>query len=668
MTRILSLFLMFIALPLAFLAQSTSPNSPNQKKDRFLIEEADVRIFDKGEFYFNELNYNLALQEYKKLEVRFPDEPVLLFRIGVCYINSNGDKSKSLAYLNRLDKNKFKKTDLIYYLGRASHLNYKFDEAIAYYTEFMNSKRGLEKQKQVAHLIENCQFGKELYAHPGNAKIVNLGPPVNTENSEYAPSVSSDESTLIFTYTGPLCQGGLQSEPGVPNDTGQYFEDIFESHRDSSGHWSAPQPVEGINTNGPDAVISLSNDGQKLFVFKNSPGDVGDIYMSRLEGAHWTEPERLRGDVNSPAWEGSASLSSDEHTLYFSSERPGGFGGRDIYSAILQADGSWGQVKNLGPKINTEYNDDSPIIHPDGVSLYFNSEGHNSMGGNDIFISVLVDDSVWLDPVNLGYPINTPDDDDYFYPATDGNHGYYSSGKEGGLGQQDIYIVEGLGRKTRLVMVKGLVLVDDKPVDGTITVMNERKGTEQIFHSNSATGKYLMNLKPGNDFKIKFKVNGFDEQVKNLSTMKVDSFLESTIDVQFYTDAYKARLKRMQDSLKLKKDTLKGQEGNMTLAEMIAKFGDKKIEDLDFRVQVGAFNLPDNFNYTALLKMGKVQKNKSEDGITRFTIGHKKTLNEVYDLKKRVVKAGIKDSFVTAVYKGKRMLLKDLLVQHVFDN
>jgi Tol biopolymer transport system component len=668
MTRILSLFLMFIVLPLAFLAQSTSPNSPNQKKDRFLIEEADVRIFDKGEFYFNELNYNLALQEYKKLEVRFPDEPVLLFRIGVCYINSNGDKSKSLAYLNRLDKNKFKKTDLIYYLGRASHLNYKFDEAIVYYTEFMNSKRGLEKQKQVAHLIENCQFGKELYAHPGNAKIVNLGPPVNTENSEYAPSVSSDESTLIFTYTGPLCQGGLQSEPGVPNDTGQYFEDIFESHRDSSGHWSAPQPVEGINTNGPDAAISLSNDGQKLFVFKNSPGDVGDIYMSRLEGAHWTEPERLRGDVNSPAWEGSASLSSDEHTLYFSSERPGGFGGRDIYSAILQADGSWGQVKNLGPKINTEYNDDSPIIHPDGVSLYFNSEGHNSMGGNDIFISVLVDDSVWLDPVNLGYPINTPDDDDYFYPATDGNHGYYSSGKEGGLGQQDIYIVEGLGRKTRLVMVKGLVLVDDKPVDGTITVMNERKGTEQIFHSNSATGKYLMNLKPGNDFKIKFKINGFDEQVKNLSTMKVDSFLESTIDVQFYTDAYKARLKRMQDSLKLKKDTLKGQEGNMTLAEMIAKFGDKKIEDLDFRVQVGAFNLPDNFNYTALLKMGKVQKNKSEDGITRFTIGHKKTLNEVYDLKKRVVKAGIKDSFVTAVYKGKRMLLKDLLVQHVFDN
>jgi hypothetical protein len=667
MTRTLTYIFLFIALPLTFLAQSTTPNSPKPKTDRFLIEEADVRIFEKGEFYYNEQNFNLALQEYKKLEERFPDEPVLLFRIGVCYVNSNGDKSRSLAYLNRLDKKKFKKTDLIFYLGRASHLNYKFDEAIAYYTEFMNSKRGLEKHKQIAHLIENCLYGKELYAHPGTAKIVNLGAPVNTENSEYAPSVSSDESTLIFTYTGPLCQGGLQTEPGVPNENGQYFEDIYESHRDSSGHWSAPQPVEGINTNGPDAAISLSNDGQKLFVFKNSPGDVGDIYMSRLEGSRWTEPERLRGDVNTEAWEGSASLSSDEHTLFFSSERPGGFGGRDIYSAILQADGSWGQVKNLGPKINSEYNDDSPVIHPDGVSLYFNSEGHNSMGGNDIFLSVLVDDSVWLDPINLGYPINTPDDDVYFYPATDGNHGYYSSGKEGGLGQQDIYIVEGLGRKTRLVMVKGVVLIDDKPVEATISVLNDRKASEQTFHSNSATGKYLMNLKPGNDFKIKFKVNGFDEQVKNLSTMKVDSFLESTIDVQFYSEAYKARLKRMQDSLKLKKDTVRGREGSMTLAEMMAKFGDKKMEGLEFRVQVGAFNLPDNFNYTALLKQGKVQKNKSEDGITRFTIGHKNTLNEVYDLKKRVVKAGIKDGFVTAVYKGKRMLLKDLILQHVFE-
>ncbi|HEV7232045.1 MAG TPA: hypothetical protein VGO45_11985 [Bacteroidia bacterium] len=667
MKRILTLLLV-LAMPILSSSQNSSSSPKPKKKVRFLSQEADQKAFEKAEYYFGEQNYVLALQEYKKLEERFPDEPVILFRIGVCYINSNGDKSRSLTYLDRLDKSKFKNTDLIFYLGRANHLNYKFDEAIVYYNEFLQSKRGQPKKAQLEHLLENCLYGKELYAHPCSAKIINMGSPVNTENSEYGPSVSSDESTLIYTYTGPLCKGGLQTEPGVANETGQYFEDIFQSHRDSLGHWTTPEPIESINTDGPDAAISLSNDGQKLLVFKNSPGDIGDIYMSRLEGTHWTEPERLRGDVNTEGWEGSASLSADEHMLYFSSERPGGFGGRDIYSAMLQADGSWGNVKNLGPKINTPYNDDSPIIHPDGVSLYFNSEGHNSMGGNDIFVAVLVDDSVWLDPINLGYPINTPDDDVYFFPASDGNHGYYSSGKEGGLGQQDIYVVEGLGRKTRLVMLKGVVSIDDKPVESTITVSNERSHSDQIFHSNSASGKYLINLRPGGDFKIKFKVNGFDEQVKNLSTMKVDSFIESAIDVPFYTEAYKARLKRMQDSLKLLKDTAKAGHPGMTLAEMISRYGDKKIEGLEFRVQIGAFSLADNFNYSALFKLGKVQKNRGEDGITRFTIGHKSTLNEVYDLKKKVIEGGIKDAFVTAVFKGKRMLLKDLLLQDVYEN
>jgi tetratricopeptide (TPR) repeat protein len=658
---LLAILFLAIALPLGLLAQDAAqPVKKKGKKKRFLQVETDRKIFERAEFYYDEHHYALALSEYKKLEEVYPDEGVLLFRIGVCYVNSSGDKSRSLEYLERLDKKKFKKTDLIFYLGRANHLNYKFDEAIVLYNQYLNTKKGQLKKDVIAHLIENCVNGKELYAHPVSAKIVNLGPPVNTVNSEYVPTVSSDESTLIFTYSGPKCKGGLQSEPGVPNEAGQYFEDIFQSHRDSLGHWTEPEPINEINTDGPDAAISLSNDGQKLLVFKNSPGDVGDIYMSKLEGTRWTEPEKLKGDVNTEVWEGSASLSADDKTLYFSSERPGGYGGRDIYSASLNADGSWGHVKNLGPKINTPYNDDSPIIHPDGISLYFNSEGHNSMGGNDIFISVLVDDSVWMDPINLGYPINTPDDDLFFYPASDGNHGYYSSGKQGGLGEQDIYIVEGLGRKTRLVMIKGVVTVDDKPVEASITVSNGLNGSEMVYKANSVSGKYLINLKPGGDFKIKFKVNGYDEQIKSMNTMKVDSFLESTIDVPFYSEAYKARMKHIQDSLALKKDSLMAKNHKGDLKELIEKYGNKKVEGLEFRVQIGAFNLKDNFNYSALLKLGKVQKSKSDDGITRFTLGRQATLNEVYELKKKVVNAGVKDAFVTAIYKGKRMLLKDM--------
>ncbi|HXC04864.1 MAG TPA: hypothetical protein VNZ86_08940 [Bacteroidia bacterium] len=666
MNRPFSILLLLIAFPFFLLAQEESA-APRKKQKHFLQQEADRKLFDKAEFYFGEQNYSQAMILYKQLEQSFPTERVLIFRLGVCYINASGDKSRSLDYLSRLDKKKFKKTDFLFYLARANHLDYRFDKAIELYTEFRNSKRGKGKEKMVDRMIADCITGKEMYAHPVPAQIVNLGPPVNSENSEYAPTVSSDESTLIFTYTGPRSMGGLQIEPGKPDESGQYLEDILESRKDSAGHWTYPEPIETINTDGPDAAIALSNDGQKLLVFRNSPGDVGDIYMSRLEGTRWTEPERLTGDVNTNAWEGSASLSPDERTLYFSSERPGGYGGRDIYSASLLPDGSWGNVKNLGPKINSEYNDDSPVMAPDGISLFFNSDGHPGMGGNDIFVAVQVDDSVWLDPINLGYPINTPDDDLYFYPVADGNKGYYSSGKSGGFGQQDIYLVEGLGRKTRLVMVKGTITVDDKAVDASITVMDEKKGTSFTRHSNTVTGKYLMNMKPGSDFKIIYKTNGFEDQVKHLNTEKVDSFLESTIDVQFFTEAYKARMKRIQDSLALIKDTTAGKSLPMSLAQMIDKYGNTKIEGLEYRVQVGAYNLSEHFNYSGLFKIGKVQKNKGDDGITRFTIGKVSTLNEVYALKKKVLEAGIKDAFVTAVYQKKRMLLKDLLLNHVYD-
>ncbi|MFI5149603.1 MAG: hypothetical protein ACHQRM_07695 [Bacteroidia bacterium] len=660
------ILLSIIVFPFLISAQEQGNLSPKKKK-HFLQSEEDRKVFDKAEYFFNEQNYSQAMSLYKKLEQSFPEERVLIFRIGVCYINASGDKSKSLDYLSRLDKKKFKRTDFIFYLARANHLDYRFDKAIELYTEFRNSKRGKGKEKMVDRLIADCITGKEMYAHPVPAQIVNLGPPVNTEYSEYAPTVSSDESTLIFTYTGPRSMGGLQTEPGKQDESGQYLEDIFESKKDSAGHWTFPEPITTINTDGPDAAISLSNDGQKLLVFRNSPGDVGDIYMSRLEGTRWTEPERLKGDVNTNAWEGSASLSPDERTLYFSSERPGGYGGRDIYSASLLPDGSWGNVKNMGPKINSEYNDDSPVMAPDGISLFFNSDGHPGMGGNDIFVAVQVDDSVWLDPINLGYPINTPDDDLYFYPVADGNRGYYSSGKSGGFGQQDIYLVEGLGRKTRLVMVKGTITVDDKAVDASITVLDEKKGTEFTRHSNTTSGKYLMNMKPGSDFKIIYKTAGFDDQIRHLNTEKVDSFLESTIDIQFFTEAYKAKLKRIQDSLALKKDTTSGRKLPMSLSEMIAKYGDIKVEGLEYKVQVGAYNLSEHFNYSALLKIGKVKKNRGEDGITRFTVGKVITLNEVYALKKKVIDAGIKDAFVTAVFKNKRMLLKDLLLNNPFE-
>ena len=166
-----------------------------------------------------------------------------------------------------------------------------------------------------------------------------------------------------------------------PAADGQYYEDVVVSYK-KDGKWSDPESIaDNINTNGHDASIAISIDGQRLFIYKQTSKDGGDVYSSDLNGDNWSKPERLEGDVNTKEWEGSATLASDGKTLYFSSDRVGGFGGRDIYSAKLQSDDSWGEVKNLGPVINTRFDDDAPFIHADRRTLYYSSKGHNSMVG-----------------------------------------------------------------------------------------------------------------------------------------------------------------------------------------------------------------------------------------------------------------------------------------------
>lgn len=236
-------------------------------------------------------------------------------------------------------------------------------------------------------MVEYCNNGKILVAAAVDAKIENIGDILNTVGSEYAPVVSSDESVIIYTYTGDQSVGGLQNDYNQPDTFGLYYEDVFISHKEG-GNWVTPSGIgANINSNLNDAAIAISNDGQKLFIFKDNSYDGGDIYISTNDSASWSNPEKIKGDVNTAAWEGSASLSADEKTLYFASERPGGYGGRDLYKATLLADGSWGNVQNLGMNVNTIRNDDAPFIHPDGKTLIYSSEALNSMGSYDIFFN-----------------------------------------------------------------------------------------------------------------------------------------------------------------------------------------------------------------------------------------------------------------------------------------
>lgn len=493
----------------------------------------------KANQLFDARAYLLALPLYQYLYDNHQDKKkqgFYKFRLGICCLYKTDQHEKALTLLSEVLEENKKAADIEFYLGRAYMLNYKFDDAVVRFTTYqMNSKSSGALKAEADQYIRNCNHGKKLVAHPIDVKITNIGDAINSKASEYVPVISSDESVLIFTYRGEKSTGGMQLlDINDPED--QYTEDVFMSVK-AGEEWLEPFPAgKNINSLDHDACIALSGDGQKLLVFKNSGKDNGDIYMSSLDGSNWGVPEHLRGGVNSDYWEGSCSISANEKTLYFSSERQGGYGGRDLYKATLEHDGSWGNVKNLGLKINTAFDDDAPFIHPDGTTLIFSSKGHNSMGGYDIFKTFRID-TAWTNPENMGYPVNTTGDDIYYVLSADGQRGYYSSEKVGGFGQQDIYRVgPGLpGWKPAVVLLKGNVTVNDAAAGADIEVVlannNENVG---IFKANAATGKYLINLPAGADYKVIYRKFGYGEQTKTVKNTNADSYSEINYDVAFY--------------------------------------------------------------------------------------------------------------------------------------
>jgi Tol biopolymer transport system component len=189
---------------------------------------------------------------------------------------------------------------------------------------------------------------------------------------------------------------------------------------------------------GNDLAVSLSHDGQILFTYQDSPEGNGDLLISYLKDSVYSQPKKLTGEINTYAWEGSCSLSPDGKILYFSSNREGGYGGKDIYRAKLLSDSTWGNIINLGDSINTPYDEDAPFIHADGRTLFYSSNGLKSSGGYDIFRSLMENDSTFKKTENLGYPINSPVDDIYFSLTANGNKAYYSAQKKGGEGLTDL--------------------------------------------------------------------------------------------------------------------------------------------------------------------------------------------------------------------------------------
>jgi hypothetical protein len=472
-------------------------------------------------------DYKEALPLYLQLSKFYPKNSNFKYRIGQCYINTTGEKEKAISYLEEAVRNinqkykegKFKETgapyDALYYLANAYRINNQLDKALETYELFRKNLNPAVYDSIVVNLqIQSCLNAKELMNKPLYLKETNLGNLINESNSEFNPVVSDNEDMLVFSRTEA------------------FYDAILFSIR-KNGIWSGPLNMnELLKVDRNLFPTSISKDGKELYLYSSADYD-GIIYTSRLEKGAWSPLVKLNDNINTKFWESHATISHDNKKLYFTSNRKGTLGGLDIYVSKRDSTGDWGPAVNMGPVINTPYNEESPFLSSDDKTLFFSSRGHFNMGGYDIFYSTLMENGEWSVPLNVGYPLNTTDDDVFFKPLNEGYEGYISKNIPGGFGKQDIYRIEIFNDEhPRKFYIRGMVKVADL-ISGLsdsvkISAMNVKKPEQTVtVYSNPKTGEFEFQLPQGN-YQITYEGDGGEKISRNIDlpiTNPSDSFV-----------------------------------------------------------------------------------------------------------------------------------------------
>jgi outer membrane protein OmpA-like peptidoglycan-associated protein len=384
-------------------------------------------IMEKGDKLFLKGGFADALAQYQLIESREPNNPKVKFRIGHVYL-STGRESKALPYLEDAYRlNPAVDEDIDYYLGVALQANAHFNRAIEHFKKFKKASRNLRDISD--QKIAECRIGDSLKRNPVNCLIKVLEWPVNSMYQDYGPMLNADETELVFTSARDTVQKDKKQNI--------LFEDILIA-KSEGGVWTVPSRISPkINDSFHDAATYLTPNGRTIFLYYEKGN--GDIYQSDFDGQDWSIPRSMGKEINTVSWEASGSLSHDGKKFFFSSDRSGGKGGLDLYVSEKLPNGQWGKAVNLGPLINTPGNEDAPFMAEDGT-LYFGSDGHIGLGDYDIYKSQFKDGK-WTKPVNLGYPINTPKFENYFFLTKDRHRAYFSAMRDEGLGNSDICMV-----------------------------------------------------------------------------------------------------------------------------------------------------------------------------------------------------------------------------------
>lgn len=394
-------------------------------------------------------------------------------------------------------------------LGKLELYDRNYDEAIKCFETYLElDKRESETELDAKRGLKIARFRKEALAHPVPFNPQNLGAAVNSRDDEYLPSLTADGQTLVFTRRFP--------RKATTTANTKEEEDLYVSTL-NNGQWSrAERMPEPVNSTDNEGAQCISQDGRIMFYTacnRNDGGGRCDLYMCVNKSGRWSKPRNLGSAVNSGAWEGQPTFSIDGRTLYFVSNRKGGHGGMDIWMTTFDG-GQWTAPKNLGPEINTEFDEMSPFIHFDDHTLYFSSNRPEGMGGMDLFVAKRDDNGRWTQPTNLGYPINTEGDDNNLIVSADGRTAIFASQRDGGQGKMDLYSFElpVESRPTVAICFKGRVsnAKDGQPVASDIRIIDLANGTTVAnTSSDGKNGLYIVSLPAGKDYAFHVTANGF---------------------------------------------------------------------------------------------------------------------------------------------------------------
>lgn len=406
--------------------------------------------------YFKYQNFRFSLKEYEELLKKDSNNVEYRYKVAQCYLYTNIDKSKAIRHLEWVVKQPKVDPNAWYDLGRAYQLAYRFDDAKKAYQKFLSLTDKDNNYIPARKQIEQCDFAKKLMEKPAPVQFELLPPPINSPGPDYNPYVSPDESFIVFTSKR---QGNIGN---FMDYDGYLTPDVYISRKENNTWKKAKNAGPPLNTYLNEEVAGLAPDGKTVFIFCANEQGNADIFISEISNLSFKRPVSAGNYVNTDQFENGATLTPDGTKLIFASSAPGGQGGMDLYMSYLLPNGEWGEPVNLGPTINTPLDEDYPYFAPDGKTFIFSSNGHPGMGGYDLFKCTYDEEkNTFSKPVNMGYPVNTPDDEFTISFTRSMRYAYMSFFRPNGLGELDIYRLIFTSVLPPATLISGYLLTSD---------------------------------------------------------------------------------------------------------------------------------------------------------------------------------------------------------------